>query len=58
MKPEDHQAQKRAQLLKNIAQERIIELKKKADKAWQRCDMREFKRLSELIEINQRVAND
>ncbi len=52
MKPEDYQAQKRAQLLKNIAQERIIELKKKADKAWQRCDMREFKRLSELIEIN------
>lgn len=58
MKPEDDQTQKRAQLLKNIAQERIIELKKKADKAWQNCDMREFKRLSELIEINQRIAND
>jgi hypothetical protein len=55
MKPEDHQAQKRAQLLKNIAQERIIELREKLKKAHERDDKKQVRFLTEAIKVNERM---
>lgn len=55
MKPEDYQAQKRAQLLKNIAQERIIELREKLKKAHERDDKRQVRFLTEAIKTNERM---
>jgi hypothetical protein len=55
MKPEDHQAQKRAQLLRNIAQERIIELREKLRKAHERDDKKQVRFLAEAIKVNERM---
>lgn len=55
MKLEDYQVQKRAQLLKNIAQERIIELREKLKKAQERDDKKQVRFLAEAIKTNERM---